>query len=111
MRSPAGSTPDPVQTVVLKRVTIVAEAVLEQRLIALIRDCGAKGWTLLDCRGEGSRGVRASEWEGANVKLETLVASAVADTILARLVRDYFEHFAVVAYVQDVRVVRGDKYI
>ena len=111
MRSPAGSTPEPLPTFALKRVTIVGEAVLEKRLVALVRAAGAKGYTLIDCRGEGSRGVRASEWEGANVKLETLVAGTVAGEILAVLARDYFERFAVVAYVDDVQVVRGEKYV
>lgn len=111
MQSPAGSTPEPVRTVALKRVTIVGEAVLEKRLVALVREAGAKGFTRLACSGEGSRGVRASDWEGANVKLETLVSAEVANVILATLARDYFEHFAVVAYVDEVHVVRGDKYV
>lgn len=103
--------PDPLPTVPLKRVTIVGEAVLETRLVALIRTAGAKGFTRLACSGEGSRGVRASDWEGANVKLETLVSPTVADAILSALARYYFEHYAVVAYVDEVHVVRGDKYI
>lgn len=60
--------------------------------------------------GEGSRGVRASEWEGRNVRIETLVIAAVAATILGTLARDYFPQFAVVAFVDQVRVVRGEKY-
>ncbi len=110
MQSRSGSKPDEeLHTVELERVTIVAEAVLESRLIAAIRDVGARGWTLTEVRGEGSRGVRASEWEG-NVKIETLVPSAVADRLLAVLARDFFPNFAVVAYADRVRVVRGEKY-
>ncbi|MFN0241988.1 MAG: P-II family nitrogen regulator [Planctomycetota bacterium] len=111
MQFQGGSTPDPVHTVGLKRVTIVGEAVLQKRLVALIRAAGAKGYTLIDCRGEGSRGVRASEWEGANCKLETLVSAPVANQILAIIARDFFEHFAVVVYVDEVHVVRGEKYV
>lgn len=110
MHSRAGSTPDPVHTVPLSRLTIVGEAVLESRLVALIRAAGARGYTCIECRGQGSRGVRASEWEGANVQIETLVSATVANDILATVARDYFEHFAVVAWVDEVRVVRGDKY-
>jgi len=110
MHSRSGSTPeDEFRTVELERVTIVAESVLESRLIALVRELGARGWTLTEVRGEGSRGVRASEWEG-NVKIETLVPKAVADRLLASLARDYFPHYAVVAYADRVRVVRGEKY-
>jgi nitrogen regulatory protein P-II 2 len=54
--------------------------------------------------------VRASEWEGRNVRLETLVTEEVADRILAHVAEVYFPHFAVVAWIEDVEVVRGDKY-
>jgi nitrogen regulatory protein P-II 2 len=98
------------KTVPLRKVTIVAEALLESRLLGDVLDCGARGFTLTEVRGEGSRGVRASEWEGRNVRIETLVAPDVADRILAHVAEVYFPRFAVVAWVEDVEVVRGDKY-
>lgn len=97
-------------TVPLRKVTIVAEALLEERLLREIRERGARGFTLTEARGEGSRGVRASEWEGRNVRIETLVAPDVAHRIIAHVAEAYFPHFAVVAWVEDVEVVRGDKY-
>lgn len=98
-------------TVALKKVTIIAEALLEPRLLNELRGLGATGYTLSDARGEGSRGVRASDWEGDNVKVETLVGAATADRILAHVAAAYFEHYAVIAWVTDVQVVRGDKYL
>jgi nitrogen regulatory protein P-II 2 len=94
----------------LKKVTIIAEAVLEDRLLREVRELGSRGYTLTEVRGEGSRGVRASEWEGKNVQIEVLVGEAVADAILDHLAEHYFEHYAVVAYVVDVAVVRGERY-
>ncbi len=99
------------KTVPLKEVTIVAEALLEERLLREIRELGAHGYTVGQVRGEGSRGVRASEWEGKNVRIETLVSAEVADRILAHIAEEYFEHYAVVAYLSDVQVVRGEKYL
>ena len=98
------------KTVPLRKVTIVAEAFLEERLLREVRERGARGFTLTEARGEGSRGVRASEWEGRNLRLETLVTEEVADRILAHVAEVYFPHFAVVAWIEDVEVVRGDKY-
>jgi len=98
------------KTVTLRKVTIVAEAFLEERILREVRERGARGFTLTEARGEGSRGVRASEWEGKNVRIETLVAPPVADLILAHVAEVYFPRFAVVAWVEDVEVVRGDKY-
>ena len=98
-------------TVGLKKVTIIAEAVLEPRLLHEIRALGATGYTVGEVRGEGSRGMRSSDWEGDNVKVETLVGAATADRILEHVAADYFEHYAVIAWVTDVQVVRGDKYL
>jgi nitrogen regulatory protein PII len=94
----------------LKKVSIVAERLLEDRLIEAVRRLGASGYTAVDVRGEGSRGVRATEFEGHNVKLEVLVSPAVAEAILEHLAKRYFEAYAVVAYVETVQVVRGEKY-
>jgi nitrogen regulatory protein P-II 2 len=95
----------------LKKVTIIAEAVLEDRLLREVRELGSRGYTLTEVRGEGSRGVRASEWEGKNIQIEVLVSAGVADALLDHLAANYFEHYAVVAYVVDVQVVRGDRYV
>lgn len=95
----------------LKLVTIVAERVLRNRLVDEIRSLGARGFTIAEVTGEGSRGVRASEWEGSNVRIETIVAADVADRIVDRVSTTYFHYHAVIMYVQDVDVVRGDKYL
>ena len=98
------------QTTPRKLVTIIAEALLEDRLVQELRRLGANGYTLARASGRGTRGVRASEWEGNNIRIETLVDNDVADQILTHLADHYFELYAVVAYVQTVDVVRGDKY-
>jgi nitrogen regulatory protein P-II 2 len=94
----------------LRKVTIVAEALLEDRIVRAIHELGALGHTVTDSRGEGSRGVRAADWEGKNVKIETIVSDAVAERVLAWVAEHYFAHYAVIAYVSDVRVIRGEKY-
>jgi nitrogen regulatory protein P-II 2 len=98
-------------TVSLKIVTIVAERVLRDRILKEIRELGARGFTLTDTSGEGSRGVRASEWEGLSVKIETIVGPELAERIVAHVAETYFRHFAVIVYVQPADVVRKDKYL
>jgi nitrogen regulatory protein PII len=98
-------------TVPLKRITIVAEPVLEERLTADCTRLGASGFTVSFVHGQGSRGMRASELPGEGVKIETIVSSVVADRILERVATQYFPHYAVIAWVTDVAVVRGDKYV
>ena len=70
------------KTIPAFRITIISEALLEDRLIRDVKICGAKGYTVTQAHGEGTRGVRASQWEGGNIKLETIVSETVADAIL-----------------------------
>ena len=99
------------ELVPLKLVTIVAESLLEKRLVEEVKRLGAKGYTITPARGGGSRGIRSVDWEGQNIRLETIVSEEVALRILQRLQEEYFPHYAVIAYVENVWVVRGEKYV
>jgi len=98
-------------TVPAKLVTIVAEPVLEEQLTVELHRLGARGHTAVPSRGAGSRGMRASDPPGAGVRIETVVSAAVADRILEHVSARYFPHYAVIAFVADVQVVRGEKYV
>lgn len=95
----------------LALVTIVAEPVLEDRIAGDLRRLGARGFTITEGRGEGSRGMRAGELPGLHVRIETVVPPERADAILAHIAERYFPHYAVIAWVSQVSVVRGEKYI
>ncbi len=98
------------RTTRMKLVTIVAEPVLEDRLIDEIKKLGASGYTVTTARGEGTRGVHADAWLGHNARIEVVTSPELADRILEHLAHDYFRDYAVIAYTTDVDVVRGDKY-
>ena len=95
----------------LKLVTIVAEAILRDQLTAELKQLGAKGFTIIDARGDGSRHLRAGELPGENVRIDSIVSTAVADRILEHVAKEYFSNYAVIAYISDVAVVRGEKYV
>lgn len=92
-------------------VTIVAEAVVETRLVKTLREAGAHGWTITAARGEGPRNRRVGDLEGGNVRIETLVSDDVAQTLMDRLAADWFPHYAVVAWTQRVHVGRTERYL
>ena len=94
----------------LSKLTIVAEALLKDRIVEMIRKKGATGYTLTYVEGEGSRGTRASDWEGRNLQLETIVAPEVADVLLEELGDTLFQDFAIIAWVVQVEVLRGNKF-
>lgn len=92
-------------------VTIISERILKDDIIDLIKEKGAKGHTITDTTGEGSRGTRVSDFEGKNVKIETVVSKEVGNQIIDSISDVYFENYAVIVYANPVKVVRGDKYI
>mgnify|MGYP001250687719 FL=1 len=95
----------------LTLVTIITERLLRDEIIDRLKETGVSGYTLTDTTGEGSRGIRASDWEGKNVKIEVIANHDMATKIIQQISNKYFENYAVVAYTQKVNVVRGEKYM
>ena len=95
----------------LTLVSIVIESLLKDEVIELIQKHGATGHTLTKVEGEGSKGHFASDWGGRNVKIETLVSAETADAILEDLSDEYFEDYSVIAWLDKVTVLRGDKFL
>ncbi len=97
-------------TTPLKMVVIVAEPVLESRLVNELRALGATGYTILDGRGEGTRHAHATDLPGANIRIEAIVSPAVAGAVMEFVSAHYFVNFSFIAYVVDVAVARSGKY-
>ncbi len=99
------------KTVPLCLLTIIAESVLKERIIQDVREGGARGYTITDAEGEGIRQRRVGEIFGANIRIETIVSAEVADRLLGIISTDYFERYAVIAFLSTVSVIRGEKYV
>ena len=95
----------------LTLVSIVTEGLLKEKIIAILRKNGATGFTITRAEGEGSRGVRARDFEGPNLKFECIVSPEAAEVILDEVGDTYFENYAVIAWLTDVSVLRGNKFI
>ncbi len=91
-------------------LTVIAESLLEQRLIDDVKRLGAKGYSVGHVRGEGATGRAALDFAGPSVRLESVVTDEVAERIFELLRTDYFPHYAVVAWVAPVRVARPDRF-
>ncbi len=94
----------------LKLVTIIAESILEDKILLGIKDNGAKGYTAMSSHGKGSRGTGTGEIPGANIRIETLVSPEVAEKIMEYISSSYFKNYAVICYVVEASVLRGEKY-
>ena len=89
---------------------IVAEAIVEPRLLDDLVACGVRGWTLTPAQGQGPRNRGVSEIEGGSIRLDVLASDAVVDRIWQMLDSDYFHDYAVSAWSYPVRVMRIDRY-
>jgi nitrogen regulatory protein PII len=91
-------------------VTIVAETALKTRLAKDLKNLGASGYTITAANGEGSRNSRAGDVDGGNVMIQCLVSRDLSVKIMNHLEADYFENYAVVAWVSPAEVIRKERY-
>ncbi|WP_290651974.1 DUF3240 family protein [Aquisalimonas sp.] len=94
-----------------KLLTVITEQALERQLVQCVMDHGARGYTLTEARGQGRRGVRSADFEQVgNIRLEVICEEDVARQIAETLHKKYFDDFAMVLYLQDVEVLRSEKF-
>lgn len=84
-------------------VTIIGEAVLQERLIHLLKQLRVSGFTLIPAKGVGSHGKRMGDIAGynTNIEIKTIVSSTISDQLLEALVPFKATH-ALIAFRQDV---------
>ena len=97
-------------TVPVKLLTVVGESVIADRLSRAILAGGALGYTLTPAKGVGARNRRSSTLGGDNVRIEVVADEATARALLRMITEEWFPHFAVVAWLTDIEVVRCEKY-
>ena len=94
-----------------KLLTIVTEAALEDTLVRDIESLGARGYTITDARGKGSRGMRDATWAPhANIRIEVLCQTDTAQVICTALRERYYDNYSMVVSVGDVDVLRPEKF-
>jgi nitrogen regulatory protein PII len=95
----------------LNLLTIIAEEALAPSIEKEIVEMGAKGYTSSTVSGKGLHVLRDNQWEGENVKIETIVSEESCQKILAHLQRKYFDRYAMIAFYHPVNIVRTDHFL
>ena len=97
----------------LKLVTVVGETVIMNDVAKEGIELGASGYTLSEVLGQGSRSARNVIVTGASktMKCEFVAPMEIAERILKHVSHTYFEHYACIAWLADVQVVRGEAYV
>ena len=94
----------------LKLVTIIAEEILKDRLVQKVQELGATGASFHRTQGVGSRSVRHNDMFGENIQMKIVCPKEVAEAIVKYISDNYFENYAIVAWMMDVQVMRGENY-
>lgn len=98
------------KTLPMKRVTIIGDNTVEYRILQEVHSMGATGYTCFPVRGKGARGIRPRHAEPANIKIEIIATPEVAQQILEHMAAHYFEQYAMIAFLDDVEVLNGEKF-
>ncbi len=98
------------------KISIVVEKLIQDGVTQIIKEAGARGFTVIDGSGEGSHGVYSGERPSivgafAIVKIEVIVADAeAAQRIADAVTQRYFEQYAGIVYLETVQVLRPGKF-
>ena len=84
-------------------VTIICEAVLQDRLVNLLSKLGASGYTIIPARGAGSHGKRMGDIAGynTNIEVKTIVTREMATQLMEDL-KEFQSNHALIAFHQKV---------
>ncbi|MBV8886887.1 MAG: hypothetical protein JO235_23235 [Chroococcidiopsidaceae cyanobacterium CP_BM_RX_35] len=94
----------PVRPAVL--LTIIAETVLQDRLIHLLKGHDVSGYTISQVQGEGGHGRRFGDMAGykTNIEIKTVVSQEVSDAVLLELKAHQDQH-GMIAFRQNVEAL------
>lgn len=87
-------------------LTIIAETVLKDPIVKLLKNHDVSGYTINQVQGEGSHGRRLGDIAGynTNIEIKTLVSLEVSDAILESI-KDYHGKHAIIAFRQNVEAL------
>jgi len=97
--------------VTVSRVTVIVDGKLEEQLVKRFCKLGAKGYTIIECRGRGEHEIIDDILSGATrVRIETIVQPSVAAEIMKYLHEPQFINDALTVCVETVQVDPGDRF-
>lgn len=100
-----------------KKVVIVAEKMLTEKICNIIESSGARGYTVVPAGGKGAHhrhftSERASVVDDfATVRIEVVVSDkTIAESIGKKVVEDCFGNYSGIIYLEDVEILRPAKF-
>ncbi|MEM6415218.1 MAG: hypothetical protein AAF720_11265 [Pseudomonadota bacterium] len=100
----------------VSKITIIAERLLQKKLIAQIEEAGAKGYTIVDGSGKGEHFVRPGDRATvikafSIIRIEAILADeATARALAEEITKIHFKDYSGIVYLSPIEVVRKDKF-
>ncbi|HBC42372.1 MAG TPA: hypothetical protein DCZ88_10870 [Pseudanabaena sp.] len=98
------------------KLVIVTEKILLKKIAHIIEENGAKGYTVMQTGGKGSRNVRSSGQPNvsdiqSNIKFEILTENReMAENIADQVALSFFNDYAGIAYICGAEVLYGHSF-
>ncbi len=98
------------------KLVLVTEKLLLKKIVKIIDEAGAAGYTVMEAGGRGSRNVRSSGQPNvgdtfANIKIEVLTANRdIAVKISDKIAAEFFDDYSGIAYICDAEVLHAHKF-
>ncbi len=100
-----------------KKLVVVVEQVIRDKVCSLIESHGASGYTVVDCSGKGHHGDHAGTGRAlvaqgfALSRIEAIVSDrAAAERMAVALTETYLKQQSGIVYLQDAEILRPDKF-
>lgn len=100
-----------------KKLVIIVEHFLSEKVCEIIESCNGKGYTLVPVGGKGmhhlhSTSKKATVIEGFDyLKIEVVTSDrTVAESIAKRVLAECFENYPGVIHLEDVEVCRPERF-
>lgn len=94
------------QARLFKLLTIFCEAILESMVTEELDELGIVGYTVTDCRGRGTHGVRSGAWRlSSNIRIEIMLDEDTAGRLSSSLINKYDKDYGLLIVVSDVQVL------
>ncbi|MEM9838893.1 MAG: hypothetical protein AAF830_07010 [Pseudomonadota bacterium] len=98
------------------KITIIAERLLQKRLIEMIEAAGATGYTIVDGSGKGEHFTRTGDRAAvvhafSIIRIEAIFADdGTARTVAQDIAEAFFNDYSGLVYLSPIEVLRKDKF-
>ena len=87
-------------------VTVFCEAILESLVITEFDELGIVGYTVSDCRGRGTHGIRSGSWRlSSNIRIEVMCDEEVAERLASALSQKYDKDYGLLIVASNVDIL------